>query len=471
MKLLLFTIIFIGFPYSFFSQTIEIQNFATGFSQPVEIVNAGDNRLFVVEKTGVIKIVNNNGTINPTPFLDISALVGSGGERGLLGLAFAPDYSTSGRFYVNYTDNSSTTQPKTIIARYTVSANQDAANTSGTILLTYQQPFSNHNGGKLAFGQDGLLYIGSGDGGSGGDPGDRAQAPTTLLGKILRIDVSGANYSIPPTNPYSGSANGANDPRPEIYAIGLRNPWKFSFDKTNGDLWIADVGQDNYEEINKISVANGAVNNFGWRCFEGNNHIFNTTGNCSSVNFNNTVAPVAEYAHVGNGCSGAITGGYLYRGSAYSGFIGKYFFADYCKQTIGVLTDSGAGWSLALQTPNITEGWTTFGEDVNGEIYIAGGSTVYKIVDANLSVNTNEVFSFKLYPNPSKEHVAIYLGVRFNEVESISVYNIQGQKIQDILKPNQETMTISTQGFRSGLYLLEINLNSNLKAVKKLIVN
>ncbi|NJX14599.1 PQQ-dependent sugar dehydrogenase [Tamlana crocina] len=170
-----------------FSQTIQLEPFASGFSNPVEIAHANDNRLFVVEKAGTIKIVNPDGSINSTPFLDISNLVGSGGERGLLGLAFSPDYSSSGKFYVNYTDNSSTNTPNTIIARYTASANPDVANTNGEILLTYQQPYSNHNGGKLAFGNDGYLYIGSGDGDSGGDPQNRAQNTTTCLGNYYAL--------------------------------------------------------------------------------------------------------------------------------------------------------------------------------------------------------------------------------------------------------------------------------------------
>ncbi|MGB6267555.1 MAG: PQQ-dependent sugar dehydrogenase, partial [Olleya sp.] len=183
-------ILFIFFNLSF-CQTTELTAFASNFSNPVELAHAGDDRLFVVEQGGIIKILNANGNVNSASFLDIDNIVASGGERGLLGLAFAPDYATSGRFYVNYTNNSG----DTVIARYTVSANPDLANTNGTILLTINQPYSNHNGGKIAFGQDGYLYIATGDGGSGGDPGNRSQNPNTLLGKILRIDVSGATYS------------------------------------------------------------------------------------------------------------------------------------------------------------------------------------------------------------------------------------------------------------------------------------
>ena len=470
MKTLHLLIIFFCFAFFGFSQTLELQSFGPSFSNPVEIANANDSRLFIVEKGGIIKILNANGTVNPTPFLNISTLVGSGGERGLLGLAFAPDYTTSGRFYVNYTDNTSTTEPNTIIARYTVSENPDIANSTETRLLTISQPFSNHNGGKLAFGTDDFLYIATGDGGSGGDPGDRAQNTSSLLGKLLRIDVSGSNYSIPSSNPFSSSANGSNDPRPEIYAIGLRNPWKFSFDKTNGDLWIADVGQNAFEEINKVTSSGTPGDNYGWRCYEGNNNVYNDSGNCPS-NFNETIAPVAEYAHVGSGCSGSITGGYVYRGTMFPSFIGKYFFADYCNQQIGILTDEGSSWSLASQTPNITKGWTSFGEDNNGELYIAGGSNVYKITDPNLSVGEADSFDFKLYPNPSNDNVSINLSSKFKTVESISIFNIHGQKIKDFSKPKRQIQNISTKNYNSGLYFIEICLNNSSKITKKLIVN
>ncbi|WP_311938867.1 PQQ-dependent sugar dehydrogenase [Hwangdonia seohaensis] len=470
MKPQLPVIIFCCFIFFGFSQTVELQSFGPYFSNPVEIVNAGDSRLFIVEKAGVIKILNANGTVNPTPFLNISSLVGSGGERGLLGLAFAPDYTTSGRFYVNYTDNTSTTKPNTIIARYTVSTNPDVANTFETRLLTINQPFENHNGGKLAFGQDGFLYIATGDGGSGGDPGDRAQNTSSLLGKLLRIDVSGSTYSIPGTNPFSGSANGADDPRPEIYAVGLRNPWKFSFDTSNGDLWIADVGQNAFEEINKVTGSGTPGDNYGWRCYEGNNHVYNDSGNCPA-NFNETIAPVAEYAHVGSGCSGSVTGGYVYRGTMFPSFMGKYFFADYCKQQIGILTDTGSSWSMAMQTPNITRGWTCFGEDYNGELYIAGGSNVYKIIDPNLSTDVPGSIQIKLYPNPANSSISIDLSSKFNSVESISIYNIHGQKIKTFSKSNKQILNISTKNYRSGLYFVEICTNKASKIVKKLIIN
>lgn len=463
MKSTLLTFIICSFSLLCFPQTIELQSFATGFLNPVEITHASDGRLFIVEQAGIIKILNTDETINPTPFLNISSKVGNGGERGLLGLAFDPNYNITGRFYVNYIDNLG----NTVISRFNVSSNPDISNTNETILLNINQPFNNHNGGKMAFGQDGYLYIATGDGGDGGDPGNRAQNTTTLLGKILRIDVSGSTYSIPPSNPFSSSANGANDPRPEIFAIGLRNPWKFSFDKSNNDLWIADVGQSAYEEINKVNGSGNAGDNYGWRCYEGINHDYNNSGSCPE--FFATISPVAEYNHSGGKCS--ITGGYIYRGSLYSSFTGKYFFADYCSKEIGILTNTGANWSIALQTPNILQNWTTFGEDVNGELYIAGGSTVYKITDANLSINETNTFNFNLYPNPSKGKLFINLSSKFNDVTLISIYNILGQNVINISNPNQQIINLSTKNFKSGLYFLEVNLKNTSKATKKLIIN
>jgi len=470
MKTLYLTLHFCGSILFGFSQTIELQDFGPDFSAPVEITNAGDSRLFIVEQAGIIKILNSDGTVNPTPFLNITAKVGSGGERGLLGLAFAPDYATTGRFYVNYTDNTSNSTPNTIIARYTVSTNPDIANDNETVILTINQPFSNHNGGKLAFGPDGFLYIGTGDGGGSGDQGDRAQNTSHLLGKLLRINVSGSTYSIPSSNPFSGSANGQNDPRPEIYAIGLRNPWKFSFDKTNGDLWVADVGQNAFEEINKVSRSGTPGDNYGWRCYEGNNHTFNLSGNCPS-GFNETITPIAEYPHVGNQCSGSITGGYVYRGTKYPSFIGKYFYADYCTREIGILTYTGSSWSMATQTSNIVDSWISFGEDSNGEIYIANPSKVYKIIDPNLSTEENNLFNFKLYPNPSNSDVALHLPSKFDIVESISIFNIHSQKIKSFSKPNKQIINISTINYKSGLYFIEIHLSNSSKITKKLIVN
>lgn len=457
MNKLYFILLFSLLSNTCLAQTINLEAFGPTFSNPVELSHAGDSRLFVVEQDGVIKILNSDGTVNAAPFLDIDNLISSGGERGLLGLAFAPDYNTTGRFYVNYTNNSGDTE----ISRYTVSANPDIANSTGTILLTIPQPFSNHNGGKIAFGPDGYLYIGTGDGGSGGDPGNRAQDLNELLGKLLRIDVNGATYSIPTDNPF---ANGGG--LPEIYGYGLRNPWKFSFDTVNNNIWIADVGQSSYEEINKSDVTSVGLN-YGWRCYEGNAHPYNNTGSCPT--FDNTVAPVSEYDHSGGKCS--ITGGYIYRGSTYPNFYGKYFFADYCSNEIGVLTNNAGVWNMNLQTPNITQFWTTFGEDSNGELYIAGGGRVYKFLDPSLSATDYKTIQFDMYPNPTDSILNIKLSSHYQDIKSISIYNLKGQKIKSISPTNHSFLTISTKDISRGVYLVEILANNGIKAIKKLITN
>lgn len=449
-----------------FSQTLELFQVSNNFNDPIEMTHAGDDRLFVVEKGGIIKVLNNDGSVNSTPFLNISSSVGSGGERGLLGLAFAPDYATSGRFYVNYTDDSSTQTPNTIIARYTVSNNPNIANTSETILLTIPQPYSNHNGGKLAFGTGGFLYIATGDGGSGGDPGNRSQNTNTLLGKLLRIDVSGSTYSIPTTNPYATTGG-----LPEIYAVGLRNPWKLSFDRNNGDLWIADVGQSSYEEINKSIGSGTPGDNYGWRCFEGANN-FNNQASCPPMS--STKLPVSEYNY-GNGPNGfrcSITGGYVYRGSLYSGLIGKYLFADYCSGEIGLLTENGSNWTMSWQQPTIDQSWVSFGEDNAGELYIVGGNAVYRITDSNLSVPEEELnTSFKVFPNPANGEVTINFGKSISNIESLSIKNNLGQQIKGFKNFSSESIIISTENYSNGLYFIEVLDNNVSKTIKKLLIN
>lgn len=425
------------------AQTINLQSFATGFSSPVEITCApNDTRLFVVQQSGLIRILNPNGTINTTPFLTLtSSTILSGGERGLLGLAFHPNYATNGYFYVNYTRAG---DGATVIARYSVSADPNIADaSSGTVLLTVAQPFSNHNGGSIKFGPDGYLYIGMGDGGSGGDPGNRAQNINENLGKMLRIDVNSASpYGIPATNPYVGISG--ND---EIWAIGLRNPWKFSFNRLNGDLWIADVGQNAIEEINKVSTpATNTGLNFGWRCYEGNVPYDNS--GCPS--YSATYAPIAVYVHgTTNRCS--ITGGYFYTGSTYPNFANKYFFADYCTGEIGwVSSDGTITWNY--NGPNLI---TTFGEDTNGELYVAMGGTIYKMIDASLSVNDFGNKGLQLYPNPVQNELVVK-----NEnnllLRAVTITDLTGKVVLtqglDVLAENR----ISVASLSKGIYLATI---------------
>ncbi|MBC7607727.1 MAG: PQQ-dependent sugar dehydrogenase [Burkholderiales bacterium] len=437
------------------SQTIGITTFASGFVDPLEIVHPpADARLFVVQQGGAVRILNPNQTVNATNFLTLTTnTISTGGERGLLGLAFHPNYVTNGFFYVNYTN----TAGNTVIARYTVSTNPNVANpNSGTILLTIPQPFANHNGGTLRFGPDGYLYIGMGDGGSGGDPGNRAQNISENLGKMLRIDVDSASpYGIPPTNPYLGVAG--ND---EIWAIGLRNPWKFSFNRLTNDLWIADVGQNNIEEINKVNPTTPALN-FGWRCYEGNSIYI---GGCA-VSTTTYTFPIAQYTHSSGACS--ITGGYVYTGTLYPNFADKYFFADYCSNKIGMTDTTGViTWSTAFAGSN----FTTFGEDINGALYVAGGSSgiVSKVVDTSLGVATFDKMSLQLYPNPASSEVFIQ-GKTINFPALATVYDMSGKLLMQ-QSLSSATNAITTTALQSGLYMVSIKDQTGLSFTSKLTI-
>jgi len=438
------TLIFICYNSSF-SQSVLLESFGPSFNSPVEIKNAGDERLFVVEKSGKIKILNQNGSVNSTPFLDIEDRVSTNAnERGLLGLAFHPNYPENPFFFVNYTNNSGATT----ISKFSVSANQDIANDSETILLEINQPYANHNGGCINFGPDGNLYIGMGDGGSGGDPQNYSQNTESLLGKMLRINVNSGAYSIPENNPYGD----------EIWSVGLRNPWKFSFDSLNGDLWIADVGQNEYEEINMVQN-NPANINYGWRCYEGN-EPYNLSG-CPEEGL---TFPVSTYSHYSSGdfkCS--ITGGYVYRGNQISELNGVYFFADYCSGEIGLLSkNENDEWDMSLAFPNINGSWVSFGEDINGELYIASiNGGVYKIIDAALSNNEIDSNTLNYFPNPFED----YIQINSDRPINIELYDLSGRKLREFKNYNQEILDL---GFlNKGTYIIKVNGY----LVKKLIKN
>lgn len=352
---------------------VEFIPFTAGLSGPTAIENAGDVRLFVTEKQGRIQIVRNDGSIDPVPFLDITdRVLSSGGEQGLLGLAFHPLYPSNGYFYVNYTDLNG----DTVVSRFTISPDPDLADpASEQILLGFAQPYSNHNGGDLAFGPDGYLYISTGDGGSGGDPQNYAQNPLTLLGKILRIDVdAGSPYGIPADNPFV-SDPGVLD---EIWALGLRNPWRFAFDSVTGDFWIADVGQSVSEEINFQPAASSGGENYGWRCYEGT-FPYNTTG-CNPPE--NYVFPVFEFLHPDH-CS--VTGGVVYRGTNYPELDGHYFFTDYCSGNLWSLSPDGQGGWTVHDYGMFSSFISSFGIDFNGEIYAVSLSDgmLYRLESTN----------------------------------------------------------------------------------------
>ena len=341
---------------------------ASGFSRPVYLTApAGDSRLFIVEKVGRIRIIR-NGSLLPTSFLDITSKVNSGGnEQGLLSVAFHPSYATNGFLYVNYTNLSGDTR----IERYKVSANEDVVDpASAKLIMAIDQPFSNHNGGLNLFGPDGMLYIGMGDGGSGGDPQGNGQNKTALLGKMLRIDVDhGDPYSIPANNPF---VNGGG--RAEVWAYGLRNPWRFAFDKSTNFLYIADVGQNAFEEVNVVPAGTSGVN-YGWNIMEGASCY-----NASSCNQSGLQMPVISYNRDGGACT--VIGGIVYRGAAVPQLVGHYLYADYCAGWIRSFTWTSNAAANATEWQTSAHGnITSFGQDGSGEVYILSeNGHVYRII-------------------------------------------------------------------------------------------
>ncbi|MBI3976472.1 MAG: PQQ-dependent sugar dehydrogenase [Armatimonadetes bacterium] len=346
---------------------VRLQRVVSGLANPVFVTHAGDRsgRLFVVEQAGVIRIIR-NGRLLTRPFLDINARVISGGEMGLLSVAFHPKYASNGRFFVNYTADGE--RLRTVIAEYRVSAaDPNVADRTERVILEIGQPYRNHNGGLNLFGPDGMLYIGMGDGGSGGDPHNNGQRLESLLGKLLRLDIDGGTpYRVPSDNPFVGRAGA----RGEIWAYGLRNPWRFSFDRGSGRLFLADVGQNAWEEIDLIERGG----NYGWRIMEGA-HCFRPQTNCDRSGL---TLPVAEYGREG-GCS--VTGGYVYRGSRIRDLVGRYLFADYCSGQLWALTETTSGrWTMSELLATALR-VSSFGEDQDGELYVVdhqGG--IYRIV-------------------------------------------------------------------------------------------
>jgi len=410
-----------GIPESLAAPSVILEPVLAGLEEPVYVTHArdGTNRLFVVEQAGRIKVLS-PGSAQPTVFLDITPRVLAGGEQGLLGLAFHPRYATTGRFFVNYTREP---DGATVIAEYRVSPGApDVAQSDERPLLVIPQPFANHNGGMIEFGPDGFLYIGMGDGGAGFDPDRRAQDVGDLLGKILRIDVdpppdSPAPYASPPDNPFAGPHPG----RDEIYAVGFRNPWRFSFDRATGALYVGDVGQGTREEIDLVILGG----NYGWPILEGR-HCLGLGGSCADPAF---IAPVADYEHAGGRCS--VTGGYAYRGNAGTLPAGAYVFGDFCSGEIFLLQDGGFG--LLLSTGLAI---SSFGEDEAGEIYVIGlGGTVHRLVNPDAPTLTLRVNQPVLGPGDT---LRVSVGVRTADVP------IVGDAYFGIVQPDGQTVVFLT---------------------------
>ncbi|HCR76247.1 MAG TPA: cadherin [Chryseobacterium sp.] len=438
----------------FNAQSITLEEFATGFTAPVEIAHANDSRMFVVQQNGIIKILQSNGTVNSTNFLNISSKITYGGERGLLGLAFHPQYPTNGYFFVYYND----TGGNITVARYTrSSANPDVADpATEKIILNIPKPFDNHNGGSIHFAPDGYLWVVTGDGGSGGDPNNNAQNKNSLLGKLLRLDINSTGaYNIPSGNPFVG-IDGAD----EVWAYGLRNAWKFNFDTVSGNVMIADVGQGQIEEINRMPLTQAGIN-YGWRCYEGNN-TYNTAG-CpaqSTMTF-----PVAAYDHSGGKCS--ITGGYVYRGTQFPALQGRYFFADYCSTQIGSLnSDDSITWTSAFSGNN----FSTFGVNNQNELFVAAVNSgkIFRITTTSLGTNENSISTqIKVYPNPASKKVFIE-GVK-DKNTTVEIISFEGRKVLEQGKIENDN-SVNISGIPSGVYFINLNSGNEKSYSKKIII-
>lgn len=444
------------------------------FSLPLFLTHSGDgtNRIFVVQQRGIIKVFPNDSmTTNVQNFIDLSNIVSSSGnERGLLGLAFHPNYSSNRYFYVYYTRQS---DGALRISRFTtLTGNPNKADSLSELnMLTIAHPtYTNHNGGCLMFGADGYLYAGTGDGGSGGDPNNNAQNVNVLLGKILRIDINtpsgGNNYSIPPSNPFA-TGGGA----PEIFAVGMRNPWRFSRDPVTGTLFCGDVGQDAVEEVDTLSVGK----NYGWRCYEGNS-TYNTSG-CLPIN--NYTFPIATYPNAGSDIS--ITGGYVYRGSRVPWLVGRYIYADYGSRKVWKLLLSGGVVSENTVFANAPQGVPSFGIDQNNELYVVGSSgTIYKFQDALIGVNGNSNqlpagYSLEQnYPNPFNPSTVVYYNVGTPSSINITVFDVTGKEAAVLLNEYKPAGRFSVEwnaaNMPSGVYFYRMTIDGNQSTEKKMVL-
>lgn len=461
--------------YSISAQLRYVQAFPNlSFNAPVDIQNAGDgsNRLFVLEQEGKIKVFPNDSlTTNSEVFLDITNKVLYGGEQGLLGLAFHPNHKENGFFYINYTTNN---PRRTVVSRFSVSQNNpnQADPSSEFILLEVGQPYSNHNGGQIVFGPDGYLYISLGDGGSGGDPLNSGQDRTTLLGNIIRIDVdnpdAGLNYGIPDDNPFVGNSNGW---REEIYAYGLRNVWRFSFNSITNQLWAADVGQNAYEEINLIEKGK----NYGWRIMEGF-HCYNPPTNCDQTGLE---LPVWEYAHSDPNGGQSVTGGFVYRGFNASELYGGYVYGDFVTGKIWVYFHSENPTNMLIFN-NTKLAISTFGVDENNELYFAsyGNGRIYKFIGQPTSVEDEGKLKinyqlYQNYPNPFNPDTVISFYLSKPEKVKVEIYDGLGKLVEEIYNGTAEKglnkFVWSGKNFASGVYYFKLT-TQNFSDTKKMVL-
>ncbi len=438
------------------AQQFNLVQFSSGFSNMIGLENSGDDRLFVIEQEGKIFIVDSTGAKTATPFLDITDRVHFKGEQGLLGLAFDPSYSTNGYFFVNYINKAGNTQ----ISRFRVSNNPNVANkNSEKFIINITQTYNDHKAGCTRFGPDGYLYIAMGDGDREGDPDSYSQNPMLLLGKMLRIDVhsGSASYKIPPDNPFVDSANY----KPEIWDLGLRNPWRWSFDALTGQMFIGDVGQDSLEEVD-VEAKDAGGNNYGWRCYEGT-IPFDTAGCKPKKNY---VLPKYEYSHVdtsGGDC--CIIGGFVYRGTKYPSLYGKYIFTDYCSGLFRLLYKQGGNSRVQTVYDGSNSSYTCFGESANNELYVCNeiNGTIYHITYGTVQSNiaTGEkvgLNNFTFAPNPAKNNITITYNSNKTEQVAIKVSGILGQQVYTVSKTANKGSNIwnINLNIRGGNYYLSI---------------
>ncbi len=469
------------------AQDIILEPIGPNFNYPTNIANAGDSRMFVLEQDGFIWILKSDGTVPSTPFLDIDALVYDNyqteWERGLLSMVFHPNYSSNGYFYVNYIDQVG----NNIISRFTVTANPDIADVnSELVIMNIPHPYDAHHGGDMAFGPDGYLYISKGDGGTDqGDPDNRSQNLAEIHGKMLRIDVDnptsgnnyGNNYGIPAGNPFVETPTDDPNTLAEIWLYGFRNPAKFSFDSSNGDLWIGDVGQEDIEEIN-LNAGNVPGKNYGWRCYEGSDP-FNTSVGCPPIGSLEFAAH--EYNHFEADfvfrCS--VAGGYRHRGTINTNLNGIYFAADWCSSEIFMITPDGSGgWNRVNHPTTFSSNrWVAFGEDNNGELLVvsnplSNNGQVYKIKEDLLSTNSVSLkHDFSIIPNPAEDNVVTLNFNKATSLKEVNAINLQGQKIEaEIETINSTTARIEFKNISSGVYIIETISNKGDKSQNKLII-